>query len=562
VEASQFDDLTRVIAESKSRRAVLRSLVGAAAGGALAILGAVVPVAAKNQAANPHHNGANGHARGGAGSGDPRRGGGPGGKRGAGGEKSSRRAAGDTQQAAVQPRDGTVQSTETRQARTAVSSCFQKGKRCRYGEQCCSGQCRRGQCTGCPSGKTACGGACVDTPTSLAHCGGCEQPCGTACANGACLACAKDGDCPAPSAGSATCTDGSCSSSCDNASDHLCGDSPGACQTCCDDTHCAAGQECKQGTCTCTATSCNGCCDGDTCKAGDSDGFCGAGGGQCVQCADGQDCHQGACLCDGQSCNGCCDGTTCRTGNADSACGANGGVCGQCGDGETCRNGSCQPVCVPNCQGKTCGSDGCSGSCGTCPVGKSCSNGTCVGCSSDDECLDAGPCEQAFCEPDPRTFRGRCTYPKIPGCCVTNGDCRLAPCDVSVVCSNNTCVHTSACFGCNVCDPITGGCKPNCPQCQYCGPGGICKADPDKQRQPCTRPGNIAGTCDNGTCGCTPDGELSDQECADCCGHYCKIAFGGLYCASSPGFRSLPVWTKPGWVLRPSLVHGSPSPSE
>lgn len=45
--------------------------------------------------------------------------------------------------------------------------------------------------------------------------------------------------------------------------------------------------------------------------------------------------------------------------------------------GDDCRDGD--GACLPNCAGKTCGSDGCGGSCGTCPAGKSCgASGTCV----------------------------------------------------------------------------------------------------------------------------------------------------------------------------------------
>jgi len=53
--------------------------------------------------------------------------------------------------------------------------------------------------------------------------------------------------------------------------------------------------------------------------------------------------------------------------------------CGQCG-------------CIPNCQGKECGDDGCGGSCGECPFGETCSNqGQCQG-SQGDSCGEILQC--------------------------------------------------------------------------------------------------------------------------------------------------------------------------
>ncbi|MBA3414128.1 MAG: hypothetical protein H0U10_02750, partial [Chloroflexia bacterium] len=151
--------------------------------------------------------------------------------------------------------------------RARAAGCFKADRRCRHHEQCCSGKCRKGVCAECPAGKTACGGACVDTDTSLADCGGCGKRCDAACVGGACVACDDDGDCPAPEGGSASCrADGSCQQSCDAAGERVCGERPGACQACCDTDQCAAGQECANGRCACTSQSCDGCCDGDTCK--------------------------------------------------------------------------------------------------------------------------------------------------------------------------------------------------------------------------------------------------------------------------------------------------------
>jgi hypothetical protein len=56
-----------------------------------------------------------------------------------------------------------------------------------------------------------------------------------------------------------------------------------------------------------------------------------------------------------------CDGRFC----GDDGCG---GACGDCGDGEACTpGGRCQAdPCIPACDGRACGADGCGGTCGAC----------------------------------------------------------------------------------------------------------------------------------------------------------------------------------------------------
>lgn len=56
----------------------------------------------------------------------------------------------------------------------------------------------------------------------------------------------------------------------------------------------------------------------------------------------------------------------------------------RCGDHHACKNGTC--VCVPNCDGRECGPDGCGGRCGTIASPKSCPcpSGSCGGISTCD----------------------------------------------------------------------------------------------------------------------------------------------------------------------------------
>jgi hypothetical protein len=65
--------------------------------------------------------------------------------------------------------------------------------------------------------------------------------------------------------------------------------------------------------------------------------------------------------------NGCvpqCKGKTCGSDGC-------GGACGTCPNGKMCNTAG-QCICVPQCNGKACGSDGCGGTCGTCPLNATC----------------------------------------------------------------------------------------------------------------------------------------------------------------------------------------------
>ena len=58
---------------------------------------------------------------------------------------------------------------------------------------------------------------------------------------------------------------------------------------------------------------------------------------------------------------------------------------GTCPSGESCDvTGQCQPAgaCVPDCNGRTCGDDGCNGSCGSCNDGET--------CDASGQCSDSG----------------------------------------------------------------------------------------------------------------------------------------------------------------------------
>lgn len=64
-----------------------------------------------------------------------------------------------------------------------TGSCGTCGKVCNGPDPICVD----GQCYPCPVGQTYCAGAgCVDTSTSLQHCGRCSSPCAGTCKGGQC----------------------------------------------------------------------------------------------------------------------------------------------------------------------------------------------------------------------------------------------------------------------------------------------------------------------------------------------------------------------------------------
>jgi len=122
-----------------------------------------------------------------------------------------------------------------------------------------------------------------------------------------------------------------------------------------------------------------------------------------------------------------CDGKYC----GDDGCG---GVCGTCAGADVCNEptGRCVApgsTCVGSCRGKKCGDDGCGASCGTCGVGSMCAvtEGVCVGLSGCDHMKPV--CEQhcgkgKYCGTD-------CQCHKVGDALVD-----LAPADASVLTSS------------------------------------------------------------------------------------------------------------------------------
>ncbi len=143
----------------------------------------------------------------------------------------------------------------------------------------------------CPSGRTTCGGRCVNVFSDASHCGGCGRPCasGRVCASGRCAT-----TCPAPLT---TCPLGDAGSACVNLATDV--DNCGACGT-----RCAAGQRCARTSPTsvqcynpasfCASTSARPHMCGELCVDHLTDtGNC---GGCSIRCAPSQACVDGACV--------------------------------------------------------------------------------------------------------------------------------------------------------------------------------------------------------------------------------------------------------------------------
>ena len=240
--------------------------------------------------------------------------------------------------------------------------------------------CAQGQCGCTPGVGLACCGAAVCPVDSCGVKGAAVASCDHGCANGACQPCipacdgrecgddACGGTCgDAPCGGGAVCVDGNCDcvdngevSCCGAASDRPCAlDSCG--QVTATSAPCAYG--CEDGDCLPCPTDCSASeCGDDGC------------GGSCGGCDSGTQCVTGVCVCVPGATVACCDDARCSY----DSCGGLDAVLEPCPWG--CADGACLP-CVPDCEGRVCGDDGCTGSCGGCPADEVCTlAGSCITC--------------------------------------------------------------------------------------------------------------------------------------------------------------------------------------
>ncbi len=130
---------------------------------------------------------------------------------------------------------------------TDAQNCGQCGHICASGETCVSGACTCGSAGDCPNGQNCCNGVCVDEQTNINNCGSCGHACasGQVCQNGTCVT---------------TCT--ALGGTCSVRSDCCLGGCPNG-KCCIGD----GGFGCNTSADCCSGTSCFG-------STGNNDGFC------------------------------------------------------------------------------------------------------------------------------------------------------------------------------------------------------------------------------------------------------------------------------------------------
>ncbi len=392
-------------------------------------------------------------------------------------------------------------------------------------------------CSDSECGNNGCGGSCGSCLPGFECIDGiCEEPCQPSCFSAECGPDGCGGVCGYCGPAETCSADGQCVPY-GYCGDDICGDGE-SCQNCISDCgECSTGCEATFDP-GCDACSCEDCvcAQAPYCCGGSWDDFCvelcfECGGCGCVPQCDGKDCGPDGC----------------------------GGTCGECNDAEECKQGACLPICTPQCQGKECGSDGCGGVCGVCSNGATCQNNQCfsglpcdalitcsLNCVSSSgvacifDCLDQGTPEAQ----DEFFGLAQC----ILGVCGMNLDttCMLQAMNNQCIDEYNQCTNCDPdCFG-KMCGPdgCNGSCG-TCPDGYYCQ-NYQCEltCTPQCQGKECGADGcgGTCGTCtaneacQSGQCIPTCIPSCTNQECgSDGCGGSCGECKPGYEC-SDQGF--------------------------
>ena len=362
--------------------------------------------------------------------------------------------------------------------------------------------------------------------------GDCD-PCTPTCDG---LTCGEDPDCGmlcGVCADGSWCDEGGCTAcTCDGleCGTDECGQPCGECQ---EDWFCNADQLCEE--CLCDA--------GWECGTAD----CGA---SCGECTDGFGCVEHMCV--ALSCAGACDGQGAGGCWCDAGCFGYGDccpdICTECPDVDPV---SC--ACVPDCDGKVCGSDGCWGTCGpACDDGEFCTeDGLCQACDCGDAVCGTDECGNPCGDNDGACLAGAC----LDGACYEGDGCETSDTTGCGGCACEDCVFSidSYCsetmwdsYCVQECIGLCGGCgdgadcgdgacvfPETCSSCPAdCGcPGGlVCGWSDDAGGFDC-----LVGSCDDDMdVGCCDDDVL--HKCVDVYGFItADCAEDGNICGWFPG---------------------------
>jgi hypothetical protein len=258
---------------------------------------------------------------------------------------------------------------------------------------------------------------------------------------------------------SVDCGSCACDPLCDEC--HACDETAQTCFPADDGEPCGEpGQVCQSGVCACTNESC------PTCTTCEADGTCGT----CDGCCDGETCVAdcGTCrVCDEGQCTGCpdcCDTNgDCQDGERNAACGSS-GTCDICTGQEECQDQRC--VCVPDCDGKVCGDDGCTGTCEPgCPADSTCTDGgticLCDFVTCDSACCPAG---ESCCDDGCANLESNPNHCGACGnACGADQVCQGGVCGVA--CGSDFCPATSEICVNDVCQACTVTCTGTPAEC-------------------------------------------------------------------------------------------------
>lgn len=191
--------------------------------------------------------------------------------------------------------------------------------------------------------------------------------------------------------------------------------------------------------------------------------------------------------------------------------------CGFCPNGYECQEGMCGVECIPACAGVECGDGGCGVSCGSCADGMKCEEGECIADCTDDCSYGQSGCDGAFrlvCgyhDEDP------CLDWSPPESCPPEAPCKDGKCTCPKNCEGKEC-GSDGCGGmCGTCNPL-GSCSDGLCVCNWgaCAEGdNLTEVCENKDLKLCE-----VWTCDDGCCNSEKlleeDCCTSHSDCEDC----------------------------------------------